>query len=77
MQATLNDFSQLRGLYNQLNFREIQTRKQAEAERIKREIAELEAQSKPVKTYELTCPDVPTDIIRRGGKYVQKRRAYH
>ena len=77
MQSTLNDFSQLQELFTQMSFREIQTKKQAEAERIKREIAELEAQSKPVAIYELTCPDVPMDITRRNGKYVQKRKAYH
>jgi hypothetical protein len=77
MQSTLNDFSQLQELFTQMSFREVQTKKQAEAERIKREIAELETQSKPIETYELIYPDVPMDITRRNGKYVQKRKAYH
>jgi len=73
----LTDLSQLKDLHNILYFREVQTKKQAEAERIKREIAELETQSKPIETYELIYPDVPMDITRRNGKYVQKRKAYH
>lgn len=73
----LTDLSQLQNLYTNLHHREVQTKKQAEANRIAREIAELESQIKPVPTYELTCPDVPTDITRRGGKYVQKRAVIH
>ena len=68
MQATLNDFSQLQGLFNTMSFREAQTKKRAEAERIEREIAELEAQVKPVYTEELMDHPVQHLVSAGGAK---------
>jgi hypothetical protein len=67
MQA-LTDFSQLQGLFNSMSFREAQTKKQAEAERIKKEIAELEAQVKPVYTEELMDHPVQHLVSAGGAK---------
>ncbi len=72
----LNNLSQLKGLFTQLDFKETQTRKQAEAERIKREIMVLESQPNRINPIELSKAPVPTNLIRQGGKYVQKRDVF-